>query len=78
MYRNPLVLLRNVLKGVGHENSDVRSSALCTLNKLLLEYKVNTGVINICVCMDIIKKSLLYSAEVWMVKIFDKFGLGKF
>ena len=42
VYRNPLVLLRNVLKGVGHENSDVRSSALCTLNKLLLEYKVNT------------------------------------
>ena len=48
VYRNPLVLLRNVLKGVGHENSDVRSSALCTLNKLLLEYKVNTGVINMC------------------------------
>ena len=42
VYRNPLVLLQNVLKGVGHENSDVRSSALCTLNKLLLEYKVNT------------------------------------
>ena len=40
--RNPLVMLRNVLKGVNHENSDVRSSALCTLSKLLMEYKVST------------------------------------
>ena len=40
--RNPLVMLQNVLKGVNHENSDVRSSALCTLSKLLMEYKVST------------------------------------
>ena len=34
------MLLHNVLKGVSHENADVRSNALCTLKKLLSEDKV--------------------------------------
>ncbi|XP_065918364.1 serine/threonine-protein kinase ATR-like isoform X5 [Dysidea avara] len=38
--KNPVKLLRNVLKGVSHENADVRSNALCTLKKLLTEDKV--------------------------------------